>query len=94
MADFAGLQRTLQKELKQHARKKPLFLETRGSVWGATKLPIAFFSTYAGAIYVLNYAGLGTFSYSRAEASIQVVTWCTQHPILVEALPVSVPFSA
>lgn len=59
MADLASIQRTLQREIKKTTRTKPLFLETRGSVWSSTKLPIACFSLYAVVIYALNNAGLG-----------------------------------
>lgn len=61
MADLATLQRSIQKEFTKTARRKPLFLETRGSVWSSTKLPIALFSLYAVVIYALNYAGLGRY---------------------------------
>lgn len=59
MADLTSIQRTLQRELRKTTRTKPLFLETRGSVWSSTKLPIAFFALYALLIYALNNAGLG-----------------------------------
>lgn len=59
MADIAAIQHSIQREFKKTTRTKPLFLETRGSVWSSTKLPIAFFALYALVIYALNNAGLG-----------------------------------
>lgn len=64
MADLASIQRTLQREITKTTRTKPLFLETRGSVWSSTKLPIACFSLYAVVIYALNNAGLGEWGAS------------------------------
>jgi hypothetical protein len=68
MADLAAIQQSIQREFKKTTRTKPLFLETRGSVWSSTKLPIAFFALYALVIYALNNAGLG--EQEAIEASI------------------------
>lgn len=56
-AELATLQKQLQKEIKN--RSTPLFLQTHGSVWSSTKLPVACFSVWALAIYLLDNAGLG-----------------------------------
>ncbi|KAK9898815.1 UPF0187-domain-containing protein [Cystobasidium minutum MCA 4210] len=66
------MQRTLQQEFRKTARTKPLFLETRGSVWSSTKLPIACFSLYAVVIYALNNAGLAP-NFGRGASSLSAV---------------------
>ena len=54
MSDIA-----LRARAKARSRQTPLFLQSQGSVWPATKTPILLFTLYGAAIYLLSLAGLG-----------------------------------
>lgn len=60
MSDLATVQRKAMRSLKDSRR--PLFLQTEGSVWASTRIPIVAFAGYALGIYLLNQASLGMFS--------------------------------
>jgi len=49
--------------------RRPLFLETRGSVWPATVTPILAFSAYAFCVYLLSLAGLAP-NFGRGASSL------------------------
>jgi hypothetical protein len=68
--DLQRLQARAKRELA--SSKRPLFLQTRGSVWSSTRIPIIVFTIYGFLIYLLNKANLAP-NFGRGASSLSGV---------------------
>ena len=75
MSEHAHLQQKAMHSLQDSRR--PLFLQTQGSVWTSTRIPIVAFAGYALGIYLLNLASLGTVNCTMQMYAVMLKLDCS-----------------